>query len=168
MEISTYVGFDVSNSSIAVAAVDPLGHRLRQEKLGTSDEEIQRFLTDLPRPPWVVLEACNVWEHIYDATAATGAEVLLANPFQTKLVSKTTLKTDRVDSEKLAKLARLDAAPEAHVPSRNNGLFASWSASGCTTPSCGPGWRTTSTPSFSRRESPSVRASCNSARCGRA
>jgi len=117
MEISTYVGFDVSKSSIAATAVDPLGHRLRQEKLGTSDEEIQRFLTNLPRPTRVVLEACNVWEHVYDAAAATGAEVLLANPFQTKLVSKTTLKTDRVDSEKLAKLARLDAIPEAYVPS---------------------------------------------------
>ena len=116
MEISTYVGFDVSKSSIAATAVDPLGHRRRQEKLGTTDEEIRRFLEDLPGPVQVVLEACNVWEHIYDAAAATGAQVLLANPFQTKLVSKTTLKTDRVDSEKLAKLARLQAIPEAYVP----------------------------------------------------
>jgi hypothetical protein len=45
-----------------------------------------------------------VWEHIYDARAATGADVLLANPFQTKLVNKSTLKTDRVESEKLARL----------------------------------------------------------------
>ena len=116
MEISTYVGFDVSKSSVAATAVDPLGHRRRQERLGTSDEEIRRFLEDLPGPIQVVLEACNVWEHIYDAAAATGAQVLLANPFQTKLVSKTTLKTDRVDSEKLAKLARLQAIPEAYVP----------------------------------------------------
>ncbi|MGA8542125.1 MAG: IS110 family transposase [Thermoplasmata archaeon] len=117
MEISTYVGFDVSKYSITATAVDPLGHKLRQEKLGTSDEEIQRFLAELPGPIQVVLEACNVWEHIYDAAASTGAEVLLANPFQTKLVSKTTLKTDRVDSEKLAKLARLQAIPQAYVPS---------------------------------------------------
>ncbi len=109
--------FDVSRTSIAATAVDPLGHRLRQEKLGTSDEEIQQFLTDLPRPIRVVLEACNVWEHVHDAATSTGAEVLLANPFQTKLVSNTTLKTDRGDSEKLSELARLDAIPEAHIPS---------------------------------------------------
>jgi hypothetical protein len=69
MEISTYVGFDVSKSGIAATAVDPLGHRLRQEKLGASDEEIRRFLADLPRPTRVVLEACNEWEHVYDAAA---------------------------------------------------------------------------------------------------
>ncbi|MGA7922748.1 MAG: IS110 family transposase [Thermoplasmata archaeon] len=116
MEIDTYVGFDVSKNSIVATAVDPLGHPLRQEKLGTTDEEIQQFLRDLPGAKQVVLEACNVWEHIYDAAASTGAEVLLANPFQVKLVSKTTLKTDRVDSEKLAKLARLRAIPEAYAP----------------------------------------------------
>ena len=117
MEISTYVGFDVSKYSIAATAVDPLGRKLRQESVGTTDEEIRRFLEGLPGPTQGVLEACNVWEHIYDAAASTSAEVLLANPFQTKLVSKTTLKTDRVDSEKLAKLARLQAIPEAYVPS---------------------------------------------------
>jgi transposase len=116
MAIDTYVGFDISKNSIVATAVDPLGHRLRQETLGTSDEEIQRFLGDLPGTKQVVLEACNVWEHVFDAAASTGAQVLLANPFQTKLVSKTTLKTDRVDSEKLAKLARLQAIPEAYAP----------------------------------------------------
>lgn len=44
------------------------------------------------------------------------ARALLANPFETKLVSKTTLKTHRVASEELAKLARLQAIPESYVP----------------------------------------------------
>ncbi len=116
MEIDTYVGLDISKNSIMATAVDPLGHRLRQEKLVPSDEELRQFLLDLPGTKHVVLEACNVWEHVYDAAAPTGAQVLLANPFQTKLVSKTTLKTDRVDSEKLAKLLRLQAIPEAYAP----------------------------------------------------
>lgn len=116
MSTDTFVGLDISKNSIVATAVDPMGHRIRQEKLGTSDEELRGFLRDLPGTKQVVLEACNVWEHVYDAAASTGAEVLLANPFQVKLVSKTTLKTDRVDSEKLAKLARLQAIPQSYAP----------------------------------------------------
>ena len=49
MEIDTYVGLDISKNSIMATAVDPLGHRLRQEKLVPSDEELRQFLLDLPR-----------------------------------------------------------------------------------------------------------------------
>ena len=117
MENRTYVGLDLSKTSTMATAVDPLGHRIRQEKLGVSDEELLRFLGEIPGPKQVVMEACNVWEHTYDAAASTGADVLLANPLKVKLVSKTTLKTDRVDSEKLALLARLNAIPESYAPS---------------------------------------------------
>jgi transposase len=118
MELDTYVGLDLSKTSTMVTAVDPLGHRIDQAKLGPTDAELVRFLRALPPGrKHVVLEACNVWEHVYDAAAATGAEVLLANPLKAKLITKATLKTDKVDSEKLALLARLDAVPESYAPS---------------------------------------------------
>ena len=117
MENGTYVGLDLSKTSTMATAVDPLGHRIRQKKLGVTDEELVRFLEEIPGPKLVVMESCNVWEHSYDAALSTGAEVLLANPFKVRLVSKATLKTDRVDSEKLALLARLNAIPEAYAPS---------------------------------------------------
>jgi transposase len=117
MENYTYVGLDLSKTSTMATAVDSLGHRIRQEKLGVTDEELLRFLGEIPGPKQVVMEACNVWEHTYDAAASTGANVLLANPLKVKLVSKTTLKTDKVDSEKLALLARLNAIPESYAPS---------------------------------------------------
>ncbi len=56
--------------------------------------------------------------HLRCGSLDQGAEVLLAKPLKVKLASKTTLKTDRVDSAKLALLARLNAIPEpyAHSP----------------------------------------------------
>ena len=113
----TYVGLDLSKTSTMATAVDSQGHRIRQLKLGVTDEELIRFLEGIPGPRLVVMESCNVWEHTYDAAVSTGSEVLLANPFKVRLVSKATLKTDRVDSEKLALLARLNAVPEAYAPS---------------------------------------------------
>ncbi|EQD71529.1 transposase IS116/IS110/IS902 family protein, partial [mine drainage metagenome] len=119
MEFDTYVGLDLSKTSTMATAVDQMGHRVEQAKLGPNDADLLRFLRALPPgPKHVVLEACNVWEHVYDSAASTGAEVLLANPLQAKLITKATLKTDRVDSEKLALLARLDAVPESYAFSR--------------------------------------------------
>jgi transposase len=64
----------------------------------------------------VVLEACNVWEHRYDAVLSTGAKVTLAHPFKTRLITDASLKSDKVDSQALAELLRLNAVPEAFAP----------------------------------------------------
>lgn len=42
----------------------------------------------------VVLEACTLWEHFYDAAQATGAPVVLSNPYKTRLIAEASLKTD--------------------------------------------------------------------------
>ncbi|MGI0130468.1 MAG: IS110 family transposase [Thermoplasmata archaeon] len=112
-----FVGLDVSKNSTMATAIDGAGQRLTQEKLGPSDAELIGFLRALPTGrQHVVLEACNVWEHIYDAVASTGADVVLAHPLETKYISRATLKTDRVDSAKLAELGRLNAVPQAYAP----------------------------------------------------
>lgn len=116
MQTTTFVGLDVSKKSIMATAVDPLGHRLDQRKLSSRDDELVWFLQELPGEKHVVLEACNVWEHVYDAASSTGARVLLAHPLKTRLISEAALKTDKVDSEALALLGRLDAVPEAYAP----------------------------------------------------
>jgi len=113
MEIDTFVGPDVGKANTAATAVDLLGHRVRQAKLGASDGELIAFLDALPGRKQVALVACHVWEHINDAAASNESKVLLAHPFETKLITKATLKTDKVDSEKLALLARLDAVLQA-------------------------------------------------------
>ena len=74
------VGLDVSKNSIMATAVDPLGHRVEQTELGADDAALVKFLGGLPGTKLVVLEACGVWEHVYDAAASTGARVLLAIP----------------------------------------------------------------------------------------
>jgi transposase len=116
VETLTIVGLDASKTSIMATAVDPLGHRIDQQKLGPGDSELIGFLDGLSGPKRVVLEASNVWEHIYDAAASTGAEVLLANPAKIRFIAEATLKTDRVDSEALALLGRLDAVAPAYAP----------------------------------------------------
>ena len=116
METDIFVGLDVSKNSTMATAMDWMGNILRQEKLSSSDNELIQFLGDIQGRKRVVLEACNVWEHIYDAAASTGAVVKMAHPLKTRIISEATLKTDKVDSEKLAELSRLNAIPEAYAP----------------------------------------------------
>ncbi len=74
------------------------------------------YLKRFPGPQHVVLEACNVWPHLYDAARSVGADVTLAHPYKVRVISEASLKSDRVDSEALAQLLRLGSVPMAYAP----------------------------------------------------
>lgn len=116
MHEETFVGLDVHKSVVVATAVDAHGERLDQSKLGPSDSELIEYLGRLPGHKHVVLEACTVWEHYFDAAQKTGAEVVLSHPTKTRLIAEASLKSDRVDSEALATLLRLNAIPHALPP----------------------------------------------------
>jgi transposase len=116
MERITYVELDVHKSLVVATAVDSMGHRIDQRKFGPTDQELIEYLTQLPGEKHVALEATTVWEHYYNAAESTGASVVISNPLKTRLIAETSLKNDRVDSEDLAQLLRLNALPTAFAP----------------------------------------------------
>lgn len=116
MESVTYVGLDVHKSVVVATAVDPMGNRIDQRKLGPTDSELTEYLRGLPGEKRVALEATTVWEHYYDAAESAGASVVLSNPLKTRLIAETSLKSDKVDSEALATLLRLNALPTVYAP----------------------------------------------------
>jgi transposase len=115
MEGETFVGLDVHKTGIVATAVDAMGHRIDQSKLPSTDQDLADYLRRLPGTKRVALEVCPVWEHLYDAAQAAGATVHLSNPYRTRLIADASLKTDKVDSEALATLLRLQALPTVHV-----------------------------------------------------
>lgn len=116
MSHETFVGLDVHKSTVVATAVDALGHKVSHATLGPKDSELVEYLRGLPGEKRVVLEACCVWEHFYDAAVSTGAEVTLAHPAKTRIISEASLKSDKVDSHALATLLRLKAVPPAFAP----------------------------------------------------
>ena len=96
--------------------LDPEGRQIDQAQLGSSDAELIRHLDQFPAPKNAVLEACNVWPHVYDAACTAGAEVTLAHPYRIRVISEASLRSDRVDSAALAQLLRLHAVPMAFAP----------------------------------------------------
>ncbi len=116
MEPETFVGLDIHKNVVVATAVDPLGRSIDQSEFGSTDSELINYLRRLPGRKRVVLEACTVWEHFHDAAIAAGAEVVLSHPYKTRLIAEASLKSDKVDSESLATLLRLNAVPTAYVP----------------------------------------------------
>ncbi|HEV2166136.1 MAG TPA: IS110 family transposase [Thermoplasmata archaeon] len=116
MENGLFVGLDVHKKSVVATVLDRAGNRIDQSNFGCRDSELTSYLEGLPGRKHVVLEACNVWEHFYDAAVAAGAEVTLAHPYPVRLISEASLKSDRVDSQSLADLLRLRGIPMAFAP----------------------------------------------------
>ncbi len=113
---SVYVGLDVHRKSVYATAFDAGGLQVSQAEFGATDAELINYLERLPGRKHVVLEACTLWEHFFDAAEATGASVTLSNPYKTRLIAEASLKTDKLDSEALATLLRLNAVPESYAP----------------------------------------------------
>ncbi len=111
-----YVGLDVHKLTTSATILDADGKRVDQSRFGPADSELLAYLGRFPAPKHVVLEACNVWPHIYDAARSTGAHVTLAHPYKVRVISEASLKSDRVDSEALAQLLRLGSVPLAYAP----------------------------------------------------
>jgi transposase len=111
-----FVGLDVHKSSIVATVLDGEGNRVDQTKLTSADSELIEYLNGFPGPKHVVLEACGVWPHVYDAAQSAGADVTLAHPLKVRVISEASLKSDKVDSDSLARLRLLRSVPMAYAP----------------------------------------------------
>ncbi len=113
---TTFVGLDIHRKTIVATALNEQGEELDQRTLGPSKEELGAYLRNLPGEKRVTMEACAMWEAYFDVVEEAGATAVLSNPLRTRLIAEATIKTDKVDSEALANLLRLDALPTAYAP----------------------------------------------------
>lgn len=116
--VKTFVGLDVHRKLVVATALNRSGRLSHQTSFGSAPKDLVRFLKQLTKPVKVAMESCSVWERYYEAARSAGAWVVLSNPNKTRLISEASLKTDKVDSRKLADLLRLDALQLVHIPGR--------------------------------------------------
>lgn len=117
MQSATFVGLDIHRKTVVATVLDVDGKQLDQTTLGPSKEELRAYLEGLPGgEKRVAMEACAMWECYFDTVEVAGATPFLSNPLQTRLIAEAAIKTDRVDSEALATLLRLNALPTAYAP----------------------------------------------------
>ncbi|MGI8425326.1 MAG: IS110 family transposase [Actinomycetota bacterium] len=68
----------------------------------------------------VVFEASMNWHWLYELLEreVPAEDILLANPFKTRLIAEAQVKTDKVDAHILAQLLRFDWIPQVHIPAK--------------------------------------------------
>jgi transposase len=76
-------------------------------------ESLRQWLSKLPAPRQVVVEACGFWPAFARAVEAQSEQLVMVHPGRVKAIASAKLKNDRVDSAILAHLSRCDLLPLA-------------------------------------------------------
>ena len=90
-----------------------------------NENGIKLFMIKTTKNDYVVIEASSGTFSFYDSIKEKVKEVLIVNPFEFKIISKTNKKTDKVDSKKLAKMLKYHVEsdssflPLVYVPSKD-------------------------------------------------
>jgi transposase len=109
-----FSGIDLHKDNCFITTVDDRGEIVKQERLRNVPGIILAYFASLQGPHKTVVECTAGWYWLNDLLEAHGIELILAHAKYLKAISYAKVKTDKVDSETLAKLLRLDSIPQAH------------------------------------------------------
>ena len=104
----SFVGVDLHPCTVTLAAVDPLGEKIAQLKISTkSVGKIEDWLTALPRPLYLAVEACSFVEWFIERFRPCVDQIDIADATELANRRGKRRKTDRNDSLDIAqRLAR--------------------------------------------------------------
>ena len=104
------IGLDVHRDFAQVAIWE--NGRIRDAgRVATSPERLREFATTLRRTDRVALEATMNTAAIAALLAERAGEVVVSNPFKTRVIAEAKIKTDKVDARVLAELLAADYLP---------------------------------------------------------
>ncbi|MCP4036623.1 MAG: IS110 family transposase [bacterium] len=101
------IGIDLGDRESAYCVLNEAGEIIEQDSLRNERTALEeRFGSDLQAR--IVIEASGQSQWICRCLEGLGHEVIVANPRQVQLISKSVRKTDRNDAQLLARLGRMD------------------------------------------------------------
>ncbi len=109
----TYIGVDAhSTFLVATTLRDDKKSRIRVDL-----EDLEAWAAGLDPDAEVALEASTNTFHLHDVLLPHVKRVVVAHPLYLRWIAESRMKTDKIDSEKLAMLLKADLIPEVWVPS---------------------------------------------------
>ena len=99
-------GIDLHQKSSQLTVVDEEGEVLERATIPTSDAAIRRWFGKRPRMR-ILLEASGSSPWVARLLVELGHEVNVIDPRRVRWIAQSTLKTDRIDADTLAEIARL-------------------------------------------------------------
>lgn len=102
-----HVGIDVHQKYSEICWLSEAGEVQQRRRLPTTEASLRRFFGRIERVR-VVLESSCVTPWVSRLLGEMGHEVVVLNPRRVRLVAESTLKSDTIDAEILARLSRFD------------------------------------------------------------
>ncbi len=75
-----FIGLDVHKKYCYATILDQNGEVFKQGRFLNSFEELDLFLAEVEQPAQVTMEACDIWNPLYDYLQSQGHEVTVAHP----------------------------------------------------------------------------------------
>src|SRR5215210_2698694 len=117
---SMTVGIDLTDKYSYLCVLDTeSGEVIEEGRLRTTPEALRRRFSSEQQPLRIAIEAGTHSPWVSRVLEDCGHEVLVANPRKTRLIYTNKRKTDEMDAESLARLARLD--PKLLYPLKHRG-----------------------------------------------
>jgi transposase len=107
-----YLGVDAHSKTSLINVTGEKGKILSRERINRCHEDVQRILGLYRQPMKVVVEASRTWRPIYDWLDEVSDDVILAHPRTIRAITETHIKTNKIDSETLARLLRAGFIPQ--------------------------------------------------------
>ena len=116
-DMEYFVGLDVHKNTVQAAVVDGTGRLLTNRRLNNTRNELSGFVAQVPRNARYVMESSSVWYGLFRYLRdELKLDVVLSNPYNTKIIATSLKKTDKVDAYHLANMLRGGYIAECHVP----------------------------------------------------
>jgi transposase len=112
------IGLDLGDRTSCYCILDETGEVVSEGQLPTTKTGLNSLFEKMPCSR-VALEVGTHSPWASRQMAGLGHEVIVANPHKVKLITQSVRKNDRIDAEKLARLARVD--PQLLSPIRHRG-----------------------------------------------
>ena len=99
--------------------IDTQTGEIKNKKLTNVKEEFREFIGD-KADTRMVIESCRDWSRSYELSEDLVEDIILAHPLKVKAIASAKIKTDKIDSQILARLLMADLIPQAHLRKGDN------------------------------------------------
>ena len=113
-----YIGIDLHKKFSQVTILGEDGKVKDRRRIDNREQDLLAHFNNFDEPSKAVIEATFAWGWLADLLSSdkmkNKIEVVLAHPQKVKAIASAQIKTDKIDSEILAKLLRADMIPTAY------------------------------------------------------
>ncbi|MGB5925166.1 MAG: transposase [Dehalococcoidia bacterium] len=114
-----YIALDCHKQYDHATVVDTETGETKSRRLAHIKGDFREFIGDRAATR-VVIESCRDWSRTYELVEDLVEEIILAHPLKAKAIASAKIKTDKIDSQILARLLMANLVPQAHLRKGDN------------------------------------------------